>query len=226
LEDSRRHTQQAIHLYEKLRIVWGISLATRMQARTVFELGDHAEALRLAHRSLNVEWQNRLWRYALGTLVVVAELYLASNRQERALALLSLIDSARQELPILDWEVQIVTGHLANYGARSDSPRFEAAIALGRTLDLETTVLAVCDELSRLIEIEARPVAVSPDALTLRELEVLQLVADGCSNREIARQLVLSLGTVKWYTSDIYSKLNVKNRTQAVAMARELGLLT
>jgi LuxR family maltose regulon positive regulatory protein len=63
------------------------------------------------------------------------------------------------------------------------------------------------------------------EPLTERELEVLQLIAEGLSNKEIARQLVLSLPTVKWHTSNIYGKLSVKNRTQAVAKARALGIL-
>jgi len=61
--------------------------------------------------------------------------------------------------------------------------------------------------------------------LTERELEILQLVADGRGNREIAGKLFLSTGTVKWYLSQIYSKLGVRSRTQAVASAREWGLV-
>jgi ATP/maltotriose-dependent transcriptional regulator MalT len=62
--------------------------------------------------------------------------------------------------------------------------------------------------------------------LNARELEVLRLVADGLSNREIAQRLIMSPGTIKWYTSQIYSKLQVRGRTQALARACELGLLT
>jgi LuxR family maltose regulon positive regulatory protein len=51
------------------------------------------------------------------------------------------------------------------------------------------------------------------------------LVAEGRSNREIAAELVLALGTVKWYISQIFSKLGAASRTQAVARARELSLL-
>jgi predicted ATPase/DNA-binding CsgD family transcriptional regulator len=61
--------------------------------------------------------------------------------------------------------------------------------------------------------------------LTERETEILRLIADGLSNREIAQELVLSLGTVKWYARQIYNKLGVHSRTQAVAQAREAGLL-
>ena len=63
------------------------------------------------------------------------------------------------------------------------------------------------------------------EPLSARELEVLRLIAEGLSNEEIAQRLVLSLPTVKWHTGNIYGKLSVKNRTEAVAKARSLGLL-
>ena len=63
------------------------------------------------------------------------------------------------------------------------------------------------------------------EPLSERELDVLRLVAEGLSNEETARRLVLSLPTVKWHTSNIYGKLGVSSRTQAVVKARALGLL-
>jgi ATP/maltotriose-dependent transcriptional regulator MalT len=54
---------------------------------------------------------------------------------------------------------------------------------------------------------------------------VLRLAASGSSNREIADQLVLAEGTVKNHLSRIFGKLNVRDRMQAVAKARELGIL-
>ncbi len=63
------------------------------------------------------------------------------------------------------------------------------------------------------------------EPLTERELEVLQLIAAGLSNREIADRLVLALSTVKVHTRNIYGKLGVHRRTQAVTRARELGML-
>ncbi len=65
-----------------------------------------------------------------------------------------------------------------------------------------------------------------PEPLNARELEVLSLVASGLSNREIAGQLFLTVNTVKWYLKGIFGKLQVANRTQAVARAQALGLLS
>ncbi|NBB12114.1 LuxR C-terminal-related transcriptional regulator [Pseudomonas sp. SLFW] len=64
------------------------------------------------------------------------------------------------------------------------------------------------------------------DALSARELGVLQLIAQGCSNQEISERLFISLHTVKTHASHINSKLGVERRTQAVARAQELGLLS
>jgi len=65
----------------------------------------------------------------------------------------------------------------------------------------------------------------SAEPLSERELEVLALIADGCSNREIADQLFLSVATVKWYLDHIYNKLGVQNRTLAILRTRQLNLL-
>lgn len=63
------------------------------------------------------------------------------------------------------------------------------------------------------------------EPLSEREMEVLRLMAAGLSNRQIARKLVLSLGTVKTHLHNIYGKLEARNRPQAVDRARELELL-
>jgi LuxR family transcriptional regulator, maltose regulon positive regulatory protein len=63
------------------------------------------------------------------------------------------------------------------------------------------------------------------EPLSERELEILHLIAQGLSNREIGERLFLALSTVKGHNQNIFAKLQVKRRTEAVAYARELGLL-
>lgn len=74
-------------------------------------------------------------------------------------------------------------------------------------------------------EPHSRPYQPLLDPLSERELEVLHLIAGGDSNYEIAGQLVVAVSTVKRHVSNIFSKLDVTNRTQAVARAREFGML-
>ncbi len=69
------------------------------------------------------------------------------------------------------------------------------------------------------------PAAPEYEALSEREVDVLRLLADGLSNREIAARLVLAEGTVKNHVSTILDKLHAANRTQAARVAREQGLI-
>ncbi len=71
----------------------------------------------------------------------------------------------------------------------------------------------------------AEPELATAAGLSLREREVLNLVAGGLSNKEIAARLFISERTVKYHTTNIYTKLDVKGRTQALHRARILGLL-
>jgi DNA-binding NarL/FixJ family response regulator len=63
------------------------------------------------------------------------------------------------------------------------------------------------------------------EPLSGREEEVLQFIANGYTNREIAGRLFLAEGTVKNYVSSILGKIGARDRTQAALKARELGLL-
>jgi DNA-binding NarL/FixJ family response regulator len=70
-----------------------------------------------------------------------------------------------------------------------------------------------------------KPANVLPEPLSDRELEILQLIAEGLSNPEIAARLFLAEGTVKNYVSNILQKTNSRDRTQAVLKAQSLGLM-
>jgi DNA-binding NarL/FixJ family response regulator len=77
---------------------------------------------------------------------------------------------------------------------------------------------------SKLIGRLTQPAAL-PESLTAREQEVLSLIAQGLPNKEIAAHLVITERTVKFHVSAIMSKLGATNRTEAVALARQQGLL-
>lgn len=81
-------------------------------------------------------------------------------------------------------------------------------------------VAALRDALAPRAETPAPP---PPSELSLRELEVLRLVAQGASNREIGQRLSISEGTVKAHLSNILSRLGLRDRTQAALLARERG---
>jgi len=62
-------------------------------------------------------------------------------------------------------------------------------------------------------------------SLTERELQILRLLDRDLTNKEIARELVVTSGTVKVHTTNVYRKLNVNNRHAAVTLSKALGLL-
>jgi len=94
-------------------------------------------------------------------------------------------------------------------------------------LDYTGKLLAVFKAEEQEREDNSSQPAVQPllEPLSQRELEVLHLIAQGLSNQEISERLFLALDTVKGHNRKIFGKLQVERRTEAVARARELGLL-
>src|SRR5215469_14121099 len=101
------------------------------------------------------------------------------------------------------------------------------AAAQGRMPDYLGKVRAVFEAEEQRYQDQSSPPPAHPliEALSRREVEVLQLIAQGLSNREISQRLVLAVSTVKGHNLKIFGKLQVQRRTEAVARARALGLV-
>jgi DNA-binding NarL/FixJ family response regulator len=98
-------------------------------------------------------------------------------------------------------------------------------VAAGGALIEPSVARKVLAEFARLAPPARAPQEGLPEPLSERERDVLQLLALGLSNREIAERLALAEGTVKNYVTNILGKLGVRDRTQAAVRARELGML-
>jgi WD40 repeat protein/serine/threonine protein kinase len=107
---------------------------------------------------------------------------------------------------------QALTDVLQRATAAAPADRFPNAGALSEAFHAATNLKARSD----------RQLA---DRITARELEILQLIVDGKSNSEIARDLVIELTTVKWHVKQLYEKMQVHKRQQAIHLARELKLV-
>ena len=105
------------------------------------------------------------------------------------------------------------------------APLLHRAIAAGIEPEFARKVLKVIEDEALQRQIRKEEMAQSASLLTKRELEVLRLMADGLSNPRIAARLVISLDTVKTHVHHILDKLETTNRVQAIARARELGLI-
>lgn len=104
---------------------------------------------------------------------------------------------------------------------------FDVAWERGSSMDLETAIASLADLLDadETTELRADSSQLLIEPLSDREREVLALLSEGFSNKEIADQLVLAVGTVKVHTRNIYGKLGVGNRTEAAAIARKLDII-
>jgi DNA-binding NarL/FixJ family response regulator len=99
------------------------------------------------------------------------------------------------------------------------------AAARGESFLQPSVASRVVAEFARLSERSPDSIQALLDPLSTRELEILRLLAGGATNREIALQLFIAEGTVKNHVTNIFSKLDVTDRTRAAIKARELGLL-
>lgn len=104
---------------------------------------------------------------------------------------------------------------------------FEAVHAAdrGEFFLLPSITAKVVAEFSRLSKPAPRTSEPLLEPLSMREIEILKLVATGASNKEIAENLVIAEGTVKNHLTSIFGKLDVKDRMQAVIRANDLGIL-
>ena len=116
-------------------------------------------------------------------------------------------------------------GYLLKDVSGSELAEAVRTVAAGGALIDPSVTRKVVAEFSRLAQPAASAGAALPEPLSDRELEVLRLLAEGRTNREIATSLHLAEGTVKNYVSNILAKIDARDRTQAALRAHELGLL-
>jgi DNA-binding NarL/FixJ family response regulator len=115
------------------------------------------------------------------------------------------------------------TGYLTKDATKEDIGRAVAAAAAGQSV-LDPSVQGALVRAARRPAGTPRPPLALPDGLTEREAEVLVLIAEGCSNTEIAERLFVAEATVKTHVNRIFAKTHSRDRAQAAAYAHRQGL--
>lgn len=233
---ARQHFQESLKVSRPVGDVWLIAWTLIHSARVEYAMGDLAQALEFVHESLELSWELKTaWGIDV-CLQLIAQIAGAYKRLRQAARLLSVVASLdetygfRAPLPKDRADIErILTSAKVKLGAK----KFAAAWAEGHALTLEQAVeegLGLANSLAGKIELnlpQVQPASSSTlvESLNPRELQVLRLIASGHSNREIADQLMLTSGTIKWHANNLFSKLGVHSRTQAIVKARELNLV-
>jgi DNA-binding NarL/FixJ family response regulator len=118
-------------------------------------------------------------------------------------------------------------GYILKDATRQELIRAVRLIAEGGAIIAPTMMPDLLRQMERLMASQGSPLLADAlhDALTEREIEVLRLIAEGCTNQQIAEMLIISPTTVKTHVQNILQKLNVSDRTQAAVYAVRSGLI-
>jgi LuxR family maltose regulon positive regulatory protein len=193
-------------------------------ARLLHARGRHHEALRLLDELQEAAQTAERTGGVIEILVLRALALWATNKKERA------VNTLTQALILAEPEGYVRT--FADEGAAMAEILSGVLEAQQRERRPDSSKRPSVHYLRKLLAATERdatgaasPVEGLPEPLSERELEVLTLVAAGKSNRRIASELFVSVGTVKTHINNLYRKLDAHSRTQAVARARELNLI-
>jgi predicted ATPase/DNA-binding CsgD family transcriptional regulator len=221
--------EEASSLFAALGDQYGMAFTRINLGRVAVQQGDDAQAAAFFAQALgNFQALGDRWGIA-HVLEDCAGLIFHAGQTERATRLLGAVEAAR----VADGVQLLVMNrsrHAHVIGKAREAlgeQRFDATFALGRAMALQDAFADAMDVLaagpwSATVE-DSPPATLS--GLTPREIEVLRLLADGKSDREIAADLFLSPRTVGWHVNHVLTKLDVPSRTAAAATAIRLGLI-
>lgn len=237
--EAERLYQQSQAIYQQISDRGGLATSLNGLGAIALTQANYQAAASYFRQGLQITADMQFTPLTLAILTGIAELFNHLGQPERSVELLTLA----LHHPASDHETKTQAQQLLTfYESNLLAEIYAAARQQGAQADLETMVAAVQIDLAQSIPADEQRrsgaeqnITYTPlppgsaalvEPLTPRELEVLHFIAEGMTNQQIADELIISVGTAKFYTSQIYSKLNVSSRTQAVARARELGLLS
>ncbi len=236
LKHARTSFERCLFYFRQARIPDAEKVALIALAGVETEIGNLEQAEKLYKEALILHRQSLNFPCLTEILVGLASIAVARKQFERASHLLGassvswLVQSEAVDPDFIPYEMDIEPvrnqlGEAAFTEAWEAGAAMTTAQAIAYAFDEKT--LPTEQEADGLETSLSQQLANQPviDSLTEREMGVLALIATGLTNQQIADHFVISAGTAKWYVSQIFSKLDVNNRIQAVAHARKLHLI-
>lgn len=224
---ARRYTEEALTLAEQLGGGARIARGLLQLGFLALQEGNRPVAADLFRRCLSLFKQSGRSRFGLYALLYTASL-LADRQPAGATQLLAAFTTIRDAWGIGGSQTDAAefVDVIARVRAAQDPTQFESAWQQGTSLsNPQVTDLALALLDAELSTQQAVSQTVSPSPLTPRELEVLQLVASGLTDAQVAEQLVISPRTVNTHMTSIFNKLGVSSRMAATRSAQERKLL-
>jgi non-specific serine/threonine protein kinase len=212
--------QESIVVFRAIQDQAGTVLPLIILADVEQSQGNYGRAHTLYREALLIDQYLNLYGYTeIRALVSIGRMSLAQGQPERAARLLGAARYACTSGYGVAFLIDNFDEDIAIAHNLLDKEKFDTAWTQGQAMALKEAIVYALGSDS--------PVAATANEnlLTEREIEILRLVADGLNSREIAEALVLSVGTVRWYIKEIYSKLDAHSRAQALARAKALKLL-
>jgi LuxR family maltose regulon positive regulatory protein len=249
MDDALAALDNAVAVAEKMGVTQVKDWISALRAQAWLARGETEAALNWARHFMG-QMQDDVYP---SVSISLAKIWLSQNEPDRALLLLDHALQSAQSVGRLGNVIHILVVKAVVYYAQGETAQafatLEHALELAepegyvRVFANEGTLMSrllrrmltrssasgyvrrLLETLGESVKLELAIASKLNEPLSPRELEVLRLIADGATNKEIANELVLTVNTVKRHISNIFGKLEVSNRAQAIARARQLNLL-